>query len=128
MTLQNNILSQLSQDAATPLMALLQDGLDTGQGVEAMLWLLAHRPSVAHEMLCRWYDVSWYQVGDSCFRDQYPFDAHSQWFVSVAAGGPLDGGAPIPLADTAEQARALAVEALQLDRAFFGTWQACAGV
>lgn len=106
-------------DAPTLVAYLEGDAPDEAQGCAVMRSLLAYRPQVAHDVLCRFYDVSYYKVGDSCFRDEAPESEHEMWFVATAPDA-FESVESVPLARSEEEARAFAVQHLKLDALFLG--------
>ncbi len=107
--------------SAQRLVELLCEEVETEEeGLDVMRRLLAERPAVANEVLCRIYDVACYKVGDSCFRDQAPAHEHEQWFASTVVGSIVDSDEPVPLAPSEAEAQALAVVHLRLKEHFFG--------
>jgi hypothetical protein len=91
-----------------------------GEGRHVLKWLLRARPAVAHEVLCRFYDIACYQVS-AVYPDMagIPLEDADKWFVST----PLDSCLPacdVPLAPTEAAARELAVTCLKLDQLYLG--------
>lgn len=97
---------------------LTEDTSSVAEGHQCMSWLLEHKPAMAHEVLCQMYDVAYYRVGDSYFKNTAPAENHEKWFVAPLLSSSLNAEG-IPLADSAEQARALAVTHLGLTEIFF---------
>lgn len=108
-------------DADRLLTYLCEEVEDEKQGRAAMQSLLVERPDVAHDVLCRLYDVSYYKVADSCFRDQAPAEEQEMWFIATAVDSAFESEHPIPSANSEVEARTLAVRHLKLDSLFFGT-------
>lgn len=86
----------------------------------AMHVLLAENPAKANHVLCDFYDVACYNVGESCFADEAPANEKDKWFISVITGTfcGVDMAA-VPLADSLADAHATAVKALKLKDLFF---------
>lgn len=98
---------------------LTEEAQTASEGHQLMQHLAATRPEIAHEVLCRLYDVACYKVGDSCFASEAPEDELEKWFVSTLVDETrFDNTELIPLADTLAAAQALAVEKLRLMEIF----------
>lgn len=91
-----------------------------GERVESILtWMLAHQPRNAHNLLCQEFGINAYRVGDSCFASTAPACDQDKFFVSWPLDMGFDElGPTIPLAETEEQAYALAVDKLSLKDRF----------
>ena len=99
---------------------LCDPAVDLGEGRSTLEWLLLNRPEVAHEVLCHFYDIACYRVGEVYTdRTDIPLADMNKWFVSTAAESHLPD-VSIPLALTEAAARSEAVVYLKLDKLFLG--------
>ena len=67
------------------------------------------------DYLCQKYDIAVFRVGDSCFANTSPTDEQDKWFIStLAAEARFDTSVEVPLADSEDSAKALAVKIYNL--------------
>ncbi len=111
----------LSQADETALVGYLTEEVDSEQqGIEALRWVKAHRPAMFNAVLCLLYDISCYQVGESCFRDRYAEHMHKHWFLSLPVPCDLVCWGDEQLMPSKQDAEALAVSIYRLEAKFFG--------
>lgn len=104
------------------LSLLLDEVVDTDNGLVLMKPLQAERPIVFNRVLCLLYDIACYCNADTCFADKVAPEDLGKWFISTPAD------AVYPRSDDAllmqryanlEEAEAAAVQALGLAQVFF---------
>lgn len=99
---------------------LCDPAVTLGEGRRALLWLQLNHPDVANDVLCRFYDVACYRVGDVYpNREDIPKADLDMWFASTSVESHLPA-ASIPLVSSEAGVRAAAVLHLQLDKLFLG--------
>lgn len=120
-TLCTSLVNFLATASAERIHDYLVDELDATDGELLMHWLAEYRPAVHNAVLCRFFDVACYRVGESCFANQAPASEQALWFVSVLADSELAADTDIrklPLAPNEELAQAAAVHHLGLAARF----------
>lgn len=66
--------------------------------------------------LCSKYDIAVFKVADSCFAHTSSPEEQDKWFISTLAGETrFYSSETIPLADSEDEAKALAVRMYKLD-------------
>lgn len=66
--------------------------------------------------LCQKYDIAVFKVADSCFAHTSPPEEQDKWFISILAGETrFYSSETIPLSDSEDEAKALAVQMYKLD-------------
>ena len=66
--------------------------------------------------LCQKYDIAVFKVADSCFAYTSPPDEQEKWFISTLAEETrFQSNETIPLADSEDEAKALAVKMYNLE-------------
>lgn len=120
---------ELATLAATASVEQLTELFDTERmSAEALNDLLnalqKQRPAVFNSMMCDYFEVACYRVGDSCFAEEAPACEHDKWFVSVPSDSVLAQGPALELADTFALAEASAVAAFELKDRFLRRFSA----
>lgn len=118
-SLQALFAREVATAPAEEIVSMLVAEPGTPEGLASMRWLRANRPSVADEVLCLMYGLSWYQVGDLQPMGLKSSADPAKWFMAVDIDSDLnlDG---IDDQDTPEALCAQAVRHLQLEQSFFG--------